>query len=115
MFIKHKEVEPIDFDKLKIIDFTAGRDTSSSFAEITVPVGVRHKISWSNRSDKYYYVIQGSIIFTVNDESQNLLPGDVCIIRKGIRFYYENPGPDDAKLILVHTPDFRLECEVFED
>jgi hypothetical protein len=48
MIIKHEEIEPIEFDKLKIIDYTAGQDNSSSFAEITVPMGVSHKISWSN-------------------------------------------------------------------
>ena len=115
MFIKHEEIKPIEFDKLKIIDFTAGKDTNSSFAEITVPVGVSHKFSWSNRSDKYYYVVLGSVIFTVNDEFKNLSSGDVCIIPKGVRFSYTNTGLSDATLILVHTPSFKLECEVFEE
>lgn len=115
MLIKYEEVEPIEFDGLKIIDYTAGRDTSSSFAEITVPAGISHKLSWSNRSDKYYYVAQGSVVFTVNGKSSNLLAGDFCIVPKGIRFRYSNTGSEDAKLILVHTPSFRLECEAFED
>jgi len=80
MIIKHEAIEPIKFDKVKIIDYTAGQDISSSFAEITVPVGVSHKLSWSNRSDKYYYVVQGRLIFTVNNESNSLSSGDVCII-----------------------------------
>jgi mannose-6-phosphate isomerase-like protein (cupin superfamily) len=115
MFIKHEEIKPIEFDKLKIIDYTAGQDTNSSFAEITVPVGVSHKFSWSNRSDKYYYVVLGSVIFTVNDEIKNLSSGDVCIIPKGTRFSYANTGLSDATLILVHTPSFKLECEMFEE
>lgn len=114
MFIKHEEIKPIEFDRLRIVDYTAGRDTSSSFAEITVPPGISHRLSWSNRSDKYYYIVQGNIVFTINDESQTLLPGDVCIVPKGSRFRYSNTGPDDAKLILIHTPSFQLECEVFE-
>ncbi|MBN2011553.1 hypothetical protein JW960_19635 [candidate division KSB1 bacterium] len=52
MFIKQSGIEPIEFDKHKIIDYTAGHDTNSSFAEISVPVGISHKISWSIRSDK---------------------------------------------------------------
>ena len=115
MIIKHEEINPIEFDRLKIIDYTAGQDTSSSFAEITVPVGVSHRFSWSNRSDKYYYVVKGSIIFTVKDKSNKLSVGDVCIVPKGVRFRYSNNGPEDAKLILIHTPSFKLECEAFEE
>jgi mannose-6-phosphate isomerase-like protein (cupin superfamily) len=114
MLIRHEDLKPLEFDELKIIDYTAGHDTNSSFAEITVPPGISHKLSWSNRSDKYYYIIQGDVSFTINDESYNLLPGDVCIIPKGARFKYSNTGTKDVKLILVHTPSFKLECEVFE-
>ena len=115
MIIKHEEIKPIEFDRLKIIDYTAGQETSSSLAEITVPVGVSHRFSWSNRSDKYYYVVQGSVIFTVEDKSNNLSVGDVCIVPKGVRFRYSNIGSEDAKLILIHTPSFKFECEAFEE
>ena len=115
MFIEHEAVKPLEFDGLKIVDYTAERESSSSFAEITVLPGVRHKFSWSNRSDKYYYVVEGSIEFTLSDQSKKLSPGDVCIVHQGVRFGYANPGPNEAKLILIHTPTFKLECEVFED
>ena len=115
MFIEHEAVEPIEFDNLRIVDYTAGKDTSSSIAEITVPVGVSHKRSWSNRSDKYYYVVQGEVVFTLNEETRNLSSGDVCIIPKGVRFTYSNDGSIEAKLVLLHTPSFKLEWEVFED
>jgi mannose-6-phosphate isomerase-like protein (cupin superfamily) len=114
MFIKHETVEPAEFDNLKIVDYTAGQNNSASFAEITVPAGVSHKLSWSNRSDKYYYVVLGNMIFTVNEESRSLSAGDFCFIRKGERFAYKNAGSGNAKLVLVHTPNFKLECEVFE-
>ncbi len=114
MFIIHEAIEPLDFEGLKIIDYTAGLETKSSFAEITVPSGVSHRISWSKRSDKYYYVIHGIVDFMINDERKTLASGDVCIIPKGARFNYSNNGSDDAKLILVHTPNFKLECEVSE-
>ena len=115
MIIKHEAVDPLAFDELKIVDYTAGQHNSSSFAEITVPAGVSHRLSWSNRSDKYYYVVQGSVSFTVNKESGNLAAGDVCLVPQGERFSYTNTGSGDAVLILVHTPSFRLECEGFED
>ena len=115
MIKKHEEVEPIEFDGLRILDYTAGHGFSSSIAEVVVPVGSRHKLSWSNRSDKYYYVVQGKVSFIVNDETSILSSGDVCIVPKGDRFRYKNDGSIEAVLILVHTPDFKLECEEFED
>lgn len=110
MFIKHETVTPIEFDQLKIIDYTAGKNNSASVAEITVPAGVSHKLSWSTRSDKYYYVVDGKINFTVNEERQALSIGDVCIVPKGDRFRYENGGSSEARLFLLHTPRFKLEC-----
>ncbi len=113
MIIRKKRIEPKDFDGLKIFDYTAGRDTKSSFATIIVSPGSEHVTSWSKRSDKYYYVISGRIMFTLEDERFELLPGDSCLVAKGQRFSYKNPFPETAEIILVHTPSFDLESEVF--
>jgi mannose-6-phosphate isomerase-like protein (cupin superfamily) len=114
MFIKQKKRKSVEFDKLKIIDYTEGKETASSIAEIIVPRGISHKVSWSKRSDKYYYVVNGLIDFVIGEERSKLSFGDVCVVPKGVKFTYVNNGPTDAKLILVHTPSFNLEYEVFE-
>jgi mannose-6-phosphate isomerase-like protein (cupin superfamily) len=115
VIIRHDAVDPLEFDNLRILDYTAGRDSSSSFAEITVPAGVSHKLSWSNRSDKYYYVVRGDVTFEISKVSNTLGAGDFCIVPQGARFRYTNTGSGEAVLILVHTPSFRLDCEEFED
>lgn len=115
IFIKREKIEPIEFYGLSVIDYTSDQNNSSSLAEVTVPSGVSHKVSWSNRSDKYYYVVRGNVLFTVEGESCDLSTGDVCVIRKGERFSYTNTGPNDAILVLVHTPNFLLEYEMFEE
>ncbi len=115
MFVKRDKIEPVEFYGLSVIDYTARQNNSSSLAEVTVPSGVSHKLSWSNRSDKYYYIVRGNVLFTIDGESCELSAGDACIIRKGERFAYKNTGSDDAVLILVHTPNFLLEDEVFEE
>lgn len=114
MFLRHEAQQPVDFDGLRIVDYTAHQNGSSSLAEITVPAGVRHARAWSRRSDKYYYVINGTISFTIDEETFDARSGDVCIIRQGQRFSYHNNGRNDAKLILIHTPTFDLDAEVFE-
>jgi mannose-6-phosphate isomerase-like protein (cupin superfamily) len=115
MILRRGAADPIEFDGLEIIEYTAERGMSSSIAEITVPAGVSHKLSWSNRSDKYYYVVQGEVSFTVGEESSDLVSGDVCVVSIGEQFSYTNTGSGDAILILVHTPSFKLECEVFKE
>jgi mannose-6-phosphate isomerase-like protein (cupin superfamily) len=83
MIIKESEVEQFDFDGLKIADYTDKLDTNSSFAVITVLPQTSHKLSWSKRSDKYYYIIAGQIDFTVNGKGYILSTGDLCVIKKG--------------------------------
>lgn len=115
MKIEREILEAVEFDGLEIRDYTADRDGSSSMAEITVPAGARHKRAWSKRSDKYYYVINGRLRFIVDNQVLNLSTGDVCIIRQGVRFSYKNKTGAVAKLLLVHTPSFKLTEEVFEE
>lgn len=115
MKIERTSVTPFNFDGLEIRDYTADRVGRSSIAEITVPAGVRHRVSWSRRSDKYYFGLMGKLRLTVEDRVVELAAGDLCIIRQGDRFTYENRTQEVAKVLLVHTPSFDLSQEVFED
>jgi len=114
MIIRKEQVNKIDFDGLEILDYTSGCNESSSFATIKVPQNIKHKVSWSKRSDKYYYVMEGEIKFIIDDETMILKQGDFCIIKKGSKFYYYNESDRDVMLVLVHTPNFDLNEEVFE-
>jgi mannose-6-phosphate isomerase-like protein (cupin superfamily) len=113
MIIRHDSIDPFDFGGLEIRDYTAGQDTSSSFGVITVPAGASHAESWSRRSDKYYYVVAGSVEFTLEGKVYALSAGDLCIVAKGAHFSYRNSGPREARLHIVHTPSFDLGSEVF--
>jgi len=114
MIIKENEVEQFDFDGLKITDYTAKLDENSSFATISVLPQISHKLSWSKRSNKYYYIITGKIKFIINDKEYVLSNGDLCVIMKGEKFKYKNNSNEIVKMILVHTPNFKLDQEVFE-
>jgi mannose-6-phosphate isomerase-like protein (cupin superfamily) len=115
MKIERESLEAFEFYGLEIRDYTAGREGSSSVAEITVPAGARHERAWSKRSDKYYYVIEGRLSLIVDDQVLNISSGDVCIIHQGTRFSYENKTGETAKLLVVHTPSFELDAEIFEE
>jgi mannose-6-phosphate isomerase-like protein (cupin superfamily) len=88
---------------------------SSSLAHIRVPPGARHALSWSTRSDKTYYVLSGELTFELEGAGSVLGAGDVCIVKKGQPFRYENRSAGPVEMILFHTPSFDLEAEVFED
>jgi mannose-6-phosphate isomerase-like protein (cupin superfamily) len=113
VFIAEKSLNPIDFGGLRIFDYTAGHNLSSSLAVIDVPSGVHHPEAWSKRSDKYYLVISGAILFVLEGVQTELRAGDVCVVPRGSRFSYSNPSTTPARLVLVHTPSFELDSEVF--
>ena len=113
MIVSRQSVTPFDFDGLRIFDYTAGNDCSSSFALIEVPQGAIHAESWSQRSDKYYFMVGGSLRFVLDNEVHDLRTGDFCLVRVGQHFSYSNEEPETATLALLHTPSFRLAEERF--
>lgn len=114
MIVSKSEALRIDFNGLHILDFTANETgLSSSLALIEVPAGSKHGESWSKRSDKYYLVIDGTIRFTLGSEEFDLNKGDFCLVKQGERFNYKNVQTSNAQLVLMHTPAFDLDSEIF--
>ena len=113
MIIRKETIESIDFQNLKIYDYTDSHDFRSSLAMIEVPPGARHSESWSKRSEKIYFIISGILDFTLAGENHVLNTGDVCIVRQGQHFSYKNLSDTMTKIILVHTPSFNLDYEEF--
>jgi mannose-6-phosphate isomerase-like protein (cupin superfamily) len=113
MLLSRSSISPIDFDGLRIFDYTAGQSFGSSVASIEVAPGARHREAWSRRSDKYYLVSSGEIHFVLDGEPYAMKAGDFCFVKQGRRFSYSNPTSQLATLVLVHTPSFDLGQEVF--
>jgi len=99
---------------LRILDYTAKCNERSSFAIIKVPPNIGHQLSWSKRSDKFFYIVEGKIDFFINNNNYTLDKGDFCIIKKGDKFKYKNNTNKVVSLVLIHTPNFDLNEEVFE-
>lgn len=113
MILLRNPISPIDFDGLRIFDYTAGKSVDSSVAMVEVASGVRHAEAWSRRSDKYYLVASGEVHFVLDGEPHVLRAGDFCFVKQGRRFSYSNEASEMAMLMLVHTPSFDLRQEVF--
>lgn len=113
MIIRKDSLMPMHFDELRVYDYTSERQTSSSFAVIEVPAQAGHQLAKSNKSDKYYYVLQGIVCFHVQGSEYELRKGDFCLVKQGKPFSYRNDTCEPACLVLVHTPPFDLGAEVF--
>jgi mannose-6-phosphate isomerase-like protein (cupin superfamily) len=113
MFLSRGAMSPLDFEGLRIFDYTAGQRFGSSLALIEVVPGARHPEAWSRRSDKYYLVSSGEIHFVLDGESHVMRAGDFCFVTRGQRFSYSNRSSELATLVLVHTPSFNVREEVF--
>ena len=115
MIVQRAEIDGTEFEGLRVFDYTAGANTSSSLARIEVPPGVTHPPAKSERSDKYYYVMSGTISFTLAGTEHRLQKGDFCLVQQGESFTYTNTTEQRVTLLLLHTPRFELEDEVFLD
>ena len=113
MIVSRATVSPFDFDGLRIFDYTAGTNSSSSFALIEVPTGAVHAESWSQRSDKYYFILAGSLRFVLDNEVHDLQAADFCLVKVGQHFSYSNEAAETARLVLIHTPSFEPAHERF--
>lgn len=115
MIVKSEAAREVTFEGLEIRDYTPRHDHSSSLATIEIPPGIHHRNARSTRSDKYYFVIEGEVRFTLGSREHHLESGDFCLVPKGTLFGYRNDTPVKSTLLLFHTPSFDLSAEVFED
>jgi mannose-6-phosphate isomerase-like protein (cupin superfamily) len=115
LLIPGSSIQPFDFDGLVILDYTAGGSHCSSVAEVRVAAGTGHKQSFSRRSTKYYFVLDGTLHLTVDGKTYELARGDLAIVPVGTVFSYSNKTGTEARLLLVHTPSFELDQEVFPE
>lgn len=115
MIIKSNEIQSIEWEGLSITDFTSNQDTLSSFARIEISSGGKHKISWSKVSEKIYYVLSGQLHFMLDNRDHVVKRGDLCIVSVNTKFAYMNKSNNPVEILLIHSPKFDIENEIFED
>jgi glyoxylate utilization-related uncharacterized protein len=70
--------------------------------------------------DELFYVIEGSISFTMGDVTRPIGPGDWAFVPRGTKHTYVNTSETDARMIAVYTPSgmegwFREVCTPVTD
>ena len=70
--------------------------------------------------DELFYVFEGSISFTMGDETRTIGPGESAFVPRGTTHGYVNTSETDARMIAVYTPSgmegwFREVCTPVTD
>ena len=105
------DLKAIKFHDINIIDYTADLNTEISIALVKVPIGAKHSKAFSERSDKYYFIKKGTILFTRADKKHMLMENDMIIIEKGQHFEYM--GITETEMLLIHYPFYEIAYEKF--
>jgi mannose-6-phosphate isomerase-like protein (cupin superfamily) len=114
MFVPASSVSGFDFQGLQIRDYTAGMERGASVAEIIAPPQARHRRARSLRSHKFYWIMEGTLSFEIDGVAETLSAGDMAIVPQGSTFSYQTHSAQ-ARMLLVHTPPFAAEAEIFTD
>jgi transcriptional regulator with XRE-family HTH domain len=55
------------------------------------------------------YLVSGRLLCWADGERYELEPGDALFLRDGVTYGWENPGPEEARFILIQPLGFSLE------
>ena len=97
-----------------LIDRTTSDITQCSLAEETLPPGCAVTPHRHREIEEIYYILSGSGLMTVGDETRKVEAGDAIYIPRGNRHTLKNAGTDSIKLILVCGPAFFYEDEIVD-
>jgi mannose-6-phosphate isomerase-like protein (cupin superfamily) len=89
-----------------LIDRTTSGIERCSLAEEILPPGAsvgRHHHVWT---EEVYYILEGSGVMTVGDETRAVGAGDAVFIPSGQAHTLENTGPSPMTLLLVCGPAY---------
>ena len=84
--------------------------TGVGMFELTVPPGSRVPPAHSHRdNEEIVYVLEGTLRYTVDDETRDLGPGDRMYTPRGSVHAFSNPHGHVARALIVLIPDIGLQ------
>jgi mannose-6-phosphate isomerase-like protein (cupin superfamily) len=97
-----------------LIDRTTSGITRCSLAEEVLPPGCAVPPHYHRELEEIYYVLSGSGVMTVGEETREVGAGDAVYVPRGARHTLKNTGSKEIKLLLVCGPAFFYEDEIVE-
>ena len=96
-----------------LIDGTVTGAGSGMF-ELTVAPGAKVPPAHSHRdNEEILYVLEGTLRYTVDDETRDLKPGERMFTAKGSVHAFSNPHGETARALIILTPD--IGAQYFRD
>jgi mannose-6-phosphate isomerase-like protein (cupin superfamily) len=95
-----------------LIDRTTSPLTQCSLAEETLPPGRSVTPHHHEALEEIYYILRGSGVMTIGDESREVGAGDAICIPKNNRHTLANTGSEEMKILLVCGPAFYFEDHI---
>ena len=88
----------------------AGGGQSMGCFEMRVPPGSNVPPPHSHRAnEELVYVLEGTLRYTVGDETRDLRPGDSMATPRGVVHAFANPHAGAARALVINTPDIGAE------
>jgi mannose-6-phosphate isomerase-like protein (cupin superfamily) len=82
-----------------------------SLAQFTLKTGKRSKIH-KMRSSEIYYILEGSGVLHINDESHHLEKDDSAYVLPNSKQFIENTGATDLKFLCIAEPAWKADDEI---
>ena len=74
--------------------------------ELRVPPGSNVPPPHSHSTnEELVYVLEGTLRYTVGDQTRDLRPGDTMATPRGVVHGFSNPHPIAARALVINTPD----------
>lgn len=78
--------------------------------ELTVPAGSNVPPPHSHSgNEECVYVLEGTLRYTVGDETRDLGPGQSMSTPKGVVHAFENPFQGSARALIIQSPDIGVQ------
>jgi mannose-6-phosphate isomerase-like protein (cupin superfamily) len=105
-------------DKAIIRELAASRNSSAkkqSLAEATIAVGDSVTEHYHKVIEEFYYILSGTGLMKINDEEEQVNPGDTVIILPGMRHKITNNGTVPLVLLACCSPEWTAEDQVLTE
>ena len=102
-------------DGATIRELAASRNSSAqrqSLAEATIPVGGTVTLHYHKVTEELYYILSGTGLMTIEDEVQEVGPGDTIVIAPGQRHKIANNGQVPLVLLASCSPQWSAEDHI---
>jgi mannose-6-phosphate isomerase-like protein (cupin superfamily) len=99
----------VTIDGSEIRELLAHRNSGirqQSLAEARLPFGAATTPHYHPRTEEIYYILEGTALMTIDDQTSPVGPGDAIAIPPGAMHTIRNTGPGSLKFLCCCAPGY---------